>query len=549
MTFLYSRHTNKFTDRMLERLLEIVPGAVSWSIIIGICLLSIFQPLIAAVIMIAFLFYWLLRLLYLNIFLVLSYLRLEIEKKTDWMRRIADVDSLRTGKVPAAEAKIKRGIRETISTRMHRGLLRELKKNANLPPASKDIYQLVIIPVRGESAEVVEPGIRAIRNGVYPAKRFLVMIALEERAPEAVKQDMEKIRTEYKNEFLDFLLTVHPADRPGEARVKGANATFAAREAERYFKKHGIPQENVLVSCFDADTVPNSAYFGCLTYYYMVSPERLRLSYQPIPVYHNNIWEAPGFARIIDIGTSFFQLIESTNPEKLVTFSSHSMSFQALCDVGYWPVDMISDDSAIFWKAFIHYQGRYRVMPIYTIVSMDIATGSNMGKTFISIYRQKMRWAWGVENFPIVIRAFLSLRSISFRQKLSYSYKLLDSFISWATWSFLLLFGSWLPAWFASREFTSSTIYYTAPRIRGIMFSLASVGIIVCMIISLLLLPRNRARYRILVKIGHALEWLMIPVILLFLSALPALHAQTRLMFGKYMEFRVTDKFRKKPRA
>ena len=27
------------------------------------------------------------------------------------------------------------------------------------------------------------------------------------------------------------------------------------------------------------------------------------------------------------------------------------MSFTALVEIGYWPVDMISDDSAVFWKA------------------------------------------------------------------------------------------------------------------------------------------------------------------------------------------------------
>ncbi|MBI3601719.1 MAG: hypothetical protein HY209_02335, partial [Candidatus Omnitrophica bacterium] len=47
-------------------------------------------------------------------------------------------------------------------------------------------------------------------------------------------------------------------------------------------------------------------------------------------------------------------------------------------------------------------------------------------------------------------------------------------------------------------------------------------------------------------KIGHALEWLMIPLILVFLGTLPALDAQTRLMFGRYLEFWVSDKGRGK---
>ena len=545
MDFKYSRYNLKGKEKRLERFLEILPGAISWTMIIGICTLSVVKPLLAAIIMISFLLYWFLRLIYMNIFLVLSYIRLETEKNTAWMERIEAIDKIKIEQPSFCELKKSKGLRNRILARMHCRQLLNLKKSNNFPPLSKDIYHLVIFPVIRETVSIVEPGIDAIKNCLYPSKRFLVIIALEETAPEEVRQDMETIKNKHKDNFLDYLIIIHPAGRPDEAKVKGANVTFAAKQAETYFKKNNIPYENVLVSCFDADTVADPNYFACLTYYFMVNPDRLRSSFQPIPVYHNNIWDAPAFARVIDVGTSFFQLIEATNPKKLVTFSSHSMSFKALQDVGYWPVDMISDDSAIFWKAFIYYEGKYNVVPIYTRVSMDIAAGATLRKTFNIIYKQKRRWAWGVENFPIVIRGFLQSKKITFKQKISYGYKLLDSFISWATWSFLLLFGSWLPAFFASREFASSTVYYTAPRIRGMLFGLASVGIIVCMIISLLLLPRKITKYGALVKIRHIFEWLLIPVILLFLSALPALDAQTRLMFGKYMEFWVTDKYRK----
>jgi hypothetical protein len=544
MNFKYSRKKTERKEKKLERFFEILPGAISWTTIVGICLLSVFRPLIAAVIMIAFLLYWLLRLIYMNIFLIASYLRLEVEKGNDWDKYIQDVDKLKnkefTGDLDKG-LKLKR----KISAYMHRKQLNKLKKSNDLPPLSKDIYHLVIFPVINERKNVVGPGIEAIKRGTYPSNRFLIVIALEDSASDSVKEDIKKIEQKYEHVFFKFLVINHPQNQPNEAKVKGANTTYAARQSEKYLRKYNIAFENVLVSCFDADTVANSNYFSCLSYHYMISPNRLRLSYQPVPVYHNNIWDAPAFARIIDIGISFFQLIEATNPRKLVTFSSHSLTLKALKDIDYWPTDMISDDSAVFWKAFIHYQGNYQAAPIYTTVSMDIVTESTLIKTFKAIYKQKRRWAWGVENFPIVIRGFLNSKKITLKQKISYSYKLLDSFISWATWSFLILFGSWLPAFFASREFASSAVYYTAPRIRGTMFSLASIGLLVCMVISLLLVPREKGKYSFLLKVKHGFEWLLIPVVLLFLSALPALDAQTRLMFGKYMEFWATKKYRK----
>jgi hypothetical protein len=73
---------------------------------------------------------------------------------------------------------------------------------------------------------------------------------------------------------------------------------------------------------------------------------------------------------------------------------------------------------------------------------------------------------------------------------------------------------------------------------------MAFTGIIVCMIISLLLLPAKRTRHNLFAKFIHTLEWLTIPAIILILSAVPALDSQTRLLFGKYMEFWVSDKQR-----
>jgi hypothetical protein len=544
--FTYSRQGIAGREQRLQRLFEILPGGFSWTIIIGLCVLSVVWPLIAAVIMIAFLLYWLLRLMYMNIFLVFSYARLKSEKDTVWTQRISAIDALQSGEPVFCDLNKVKGLMPRLSARIHCRQLSELKESKAAVPLSRDIYHLVIVPVIRETFDIVEPGIKAIKDGTYAAKRFLVIIALEETAPGRVQEDMRRIKEVYKGCFLDFLVTVHPAGRAGEARVKGANTTHAARHADAYFRKTGISPDNVIVSCFDADTVAHPDYFSCLTYYYMINPHRARSSYQPIPVYHNNIWDVPGFARILDIGSSFFQMIEATNPGELVTFSSHSMSFQALREIGYWPVDMISDDSAIFWKAFIHYAGDYRVVPIYTTVSMDIATGATLKKTFDAIYRQKRRWAWGVENFPIVMRAFLALNGISLGRKIRCGYKLLDSFLSWSTWSFLLLFGTWLPVFFASREFVSTTVYYTAPLISSVMFRLASVGLVMCMILSVLLLPAKKVRYGVFMRIRHVFEWFLIPFILLFLSAAPALDAQTRLMFGRYMEFKATDKFRKK---
>ena len=481
-----------------------------------------------------------------TLFLLVAYIRLSIERETDWMARVRGIDHLDSYLQDLRDLMRRVALRKRISLAIHLKELEALKKSGQPPPQSNDIYHLVLFPITKESRSIFEPGIESVAQGIFPSKRIFVVIALEERTSRKIKKDVAEVQNKFQDQFLSFLVVNHPDGLPGEARVKGSNVTYAAKRAAKYFEEKKIPFENVIVSCFDADTIVSPSYFSCLTYRFMACPNRNQASFQPIPVYHNNIWEAPGFARVLEMGSSFFQLIEATNTDKLVTFSSHSMSFKALVDVGYWPVDMISDDSAIFWKAYIHFDGDYRVIPMYTTLSMDVVSARSWWKAILNVYKQKRRWAWGVENFPIVMRAFLKAEKISVYDRIKHSFKLFEGHVAWATWAFLLTVIGWFPALFAGREFSSSVLYYSAPRITEIIFNLASLALVTTIVLSLYLLPKKKVRNPFLKRIGLAMEWLLVPLIVTFLSALPALDAQTRLMFGRYMEFWVTDKERRR---
>ena len=67
----------------------------------------------------------------------------------------------------------------------------------------------------------------------------------------------------------------------------------------------------------------------------------------------------------------------------------------------------------------------------------------------------------------------------------------------------------------------------------------------ISIILSIALLPKAETKWGWIKKITHVLEWFVMPLVFVFLTALPALDAQTRLMFGRYMEFWVTDKHRR----
>jgi len=344
MKFNYSKENLKPRQARLQRFLEILPGASSWTVLLGLIFLSIFFPFSAAILIVAFYLSWILRVLYSTIFLVLSYFQLNIEENTDWMGRIHGIDHLSSYLKECQLKKFGHRWRQWASHHIHCDQLEKLNASKIMPPLSKNIYHLVIFPIIKEGRDILEPAIEAINRQNFPHQQIVIVFALEERALPPIQKAVQELETKYKGIFFNCMTVIHPAVVPGEARVKGANATCAAKKAAEFFQERSIRFENVIISCFDADTVVSPNYFACLTYHYMVCPDRLRASFQPIPVYHNNIWNVPGFARVVETGSSFYQLIETTNPKKLVTFSSHSMSFKALVDVDYWPVDMISSD-------------------------------------------------------------------------------------------------------------------------------------------------------------------------------------------------------------
>ncbi|MCB0753935.1 MAG: hypothetical protein KDC52_20860, partial [Ignavibacteriae bacterium] len=68
------------------------------------------------------------------------------------------------------------------------------------------------------------------------------------------------------------------------------------------------------------------------------------------------------------------------------------------------------------------------------------------------------------------------------------------------------------------------------------------VSMIVVFVIDAMNRPQRPNRYNPLSYIMQPLEFLLLPIIGFFFSALPGIDAHTRLMFGKYIEYKVTEK-------
>jgi hypothetical protein len=313
-------------------------------------------------------------------------------------------------------------------------------------------------------------------------------------------------------------------------------------------KANNIAPIQVVVSNFDCDTRPHPEYFGCVSWHYVNNPNRARSSYQPLPMFNNNIWDTNFVVRIISLGTSFWHMIESVRHERLVTFSSHSMSLTALLEVGKWQSDIISEDSAIFWQCYCRYDGNYHTVPLFLPVSMDATLADTTWKTLVNQYKQLRRWAYGIESFPRLLRVFHNSKSkISFWSKVSITFTMLEGRISWGTTSFLLLFMGWLPLMVGGAAFNEMVLAHNLPLITQLLMRVAMVGIIVSGVLSFFIVPHRPKRYKWWKNLSFGVQSFFIPVVALLMSAPPAMDAMTRLMLGKYFgSFWVSEKKKKR---
>lgn len=501
-------------EKAIFRFFEMLPGLLSWGFLILMVFLSWKMPIFAAIFIISFSFYWLLRTIYFSFHLWTGYKKMKENEKINWIKKINLLDSSKYS----------------------------LKSIKNW----MDIYHLIVIPMYKEPFEIIRETFICLLKSDYPKEKMILVLGCEEKNKDYSIKIAEKIEQEFGDKFFKLLITWHPANLKNEIAGKASNETWAAKKAkELIIDKLKIPYENIIFSSLDADTCVFPQYFACLTYYYLTVKKPLKSSFQPIPLFINNIWQAPSISRIFSFSSTFWHTINQERQEKLITFSSHSMSFKALVDVGFKQTNIVSDDSRIFWQCFLKYDGDYYVEPLYYPISMDANVSKNFLRTMINIYKQQRRWAYGVGDIPYFLFGFLKNKKIPLFKKISLSWELIEGHLYWATASIIIFIVSWLPLFFGEPQFSQMVISYNLPKIVSRMMTFAMIGLILSVYLSFLLLPPkpvNYGRYKYLLL---GISWILFPIIMIIFTSLPALDAQTRWLFGKYMGFWTTEKVRK----
>lgn len=520
------------------RFFEILPGLLSYGAIILLIVLSFLNTVLASAYLLLIVLTALVRAVGIAYHTIKGNKELKRSCAVNWHARLMEL-----GDAEASYKKLKNKNYKEYEFSNHKENLLAIATNSKKYPKPDEIINAVIITAYTEPFDVIEPTIKALTKVTYDKKNLLIFFAYEERGGEAIEATAKKLKSLYGNQFMDFVLSKHPKDLPNEVVGKGGNITYAGHRLKEYCDRNKIAYDRVIVTTLDCDNRPHPKYFDAVAYEYIVNENRNNMSYQPVSLFINNIWDVPAPMRILATGNSFWNIISSVRPHTLRNFASHSQPLKALVGMNFWSVRTIVEDGHQYWRSYFYFKGNYAVQPILVPIYQDAVLSGTLKKTLKDQFKQLRRWSYGASDIAYVaMNIFTKDRDVPLMPALGRFIRLLDGHVTLACISFLVAFGGWVPLIVNPRASMLIAAQQLPDAISKIQ-QVAMLGIIITIVISFQIIPKRPVRYKWTKSIFMFTQWILMPVTAILYSALAAYVAQTRLMFGKYLDkFDLTEK-------
>lgn len=403
-----------------------------------------------------------------------------------------------------------------------------------------NIQHFIIITNYRESIAKLEHTLERIKTQDYDHKSIYVVLAMEEREGEDARERSSVLTKKYKSVFGGFFTTYHRL-LEHEVVGKASNETYAARFVDNYVLKNGIDRNNVLITICDADSLLPKEYLSYLTVEYMRDEERKYHFYWAPVLLYNNFWKLPLPIRVQSILSSVIRLSLLPQRDDLIQVSTYSTNLWLLREINFWDTDIIPEDWHIWLQAFFTFGNKVRTLPIYLPVSADAVLSKGLFKTFRNRYEQERRWAWGASDIPYAIVKSLQTPHISFFAKLRKILFLIEIHLLWPSSFFILTLSAFIPP-LVNQGFKRTVMGYLLPKLSSFILTMSSLMLVFILYFD----HKMREKVNIKTQLRHVpllfIQWYLLPIISFFFSSLPALEAHTRLLLGKKLEYKVTEK-------
>jgi hypothetical protein len=496
-------------DRFFQRFFEISLGVLTWALLTSPLWLGFVYPE-AVVYMLTFLtVYWSFMAMRHTIGLSIGYKRYKEEMATNWLAKCLELD------------------------------FEHLPEKSTLPKSLKDVRHMILIPLVSEPKDVISDTVAGVFNQTFPLDQIVLAFTIEEKYATEVTERIYEVIGDRKDQLADLLIYVHPAGIPGEAKgVAAANRTWGSKAAVSHLKKAGENIRNYIYSSIDGDHVINPQYIARLTHLYLTADRRDHHYYSTaVALFDNNLWKVPMMMRIEASAVTMGVLSDWVVTKKTLkdTFSAFSISLQTLIDADYWDVALGVDDTIFYWRAFFARNGDFDGISHYIPYSADAVEGKNYWDSHRSLYKQLLRWGWGVIDFPLSMKGFLTNKDVDFAKKLGWFIKHIQKRVVFVNIVFLITFGFGLVT-IVNPLVKQSNFAYSLPDIMSTILTVTLVFLIPGTYYRLKLASPVPKKWPIWRKALVLLEGPLIIFNLLTFSFVPTIDAQTRLLLGKKKE-------------
>jgi hypothetical protein len=404
-----------------------------------------------------------------------------------------------------------------------------------------EVRHIVLLPNYREPLPILSRTLDALAVQHKARERIIVVLATEEREQEAPAK-MQRLLAEYAGSFLGMLVTVHPAGLEDEVPGKSSNQAWAAKQAREYVDEIGLDAELVTITSCDSDSVFDRDYFAALSRRFADDPERFYRFWQAPLRYYNNLRQSPFLLRLDLVFMHTAQLATLALPLfSPLPISTYSLSLRLAEESGWWDPSVIAEDWHMYLRSFIAKEGRVRTSSIYLPTLSDIVSGDSTREALSARYHQVVRHAWGAEDVGYLLVSLPKSTVSRPRRAFIFTYVLHDHLLRAVV--FCVLFSGTLITWQVGTTHNIVLLWYwwQLGLLLRILYAAASALFIAT--IGLEVWRRSSVEGTTFQLFAETLgSWVLLPLVGIFSGWLPALHAQTKLMTGVPLHYKVAPK-------
>ena len=411
--------------------------------------------------------------------------------------------------------------------------------------APSAVRHVIIIPNYKEPDDILRRTLDGLALQHRANERIIPVLGMEEREPDA-RAKGKALADEYADKFLRVLVTVHPGNIPGDEPGKSSNEAWAAKQARAELDTMGLTVETTTITSCDADSVMHPSYFAAVAGMFAHAENRHTSFWQAPLFYYNNIWQVPAPIRFTTWLSHAVQLAELAMPfYEPLPISTYTLSMKLAERCGWWDPSVIPEDWHEYLNCMFESGEEISTVPVFLPTMADATDGDTWREAMSNRFHQVKRHAWGAEDVGFIFGQFTD-RPNSLRASTAFRFGqvLHDHVLRVATW-FVLMSVYALTAYYAPLHWNDlgwqAGIAANLSVIR-VMFAISGVAMAASIVFELWRCPPPDGVSRVKTALEICALWVMMPALGFYLGTLPALEAQTRLLFGIPLGYRVTPK-------